>query len=204
MTTIQYCYTFLDDILSILQTPIVLSLKDQKRLMVITHPMRKVRFIVGRLLLQRALQKAGVFVPLAAITSGSAGHPYVVSYPSYALSATRSNRYVAVACSCNGLLGIDSEYKKLGRPILAIAKLFFDDNSYKRIVFLPYQEQISAFYILWLAKEVCYKAGVQHFEIGTMKNWWDDEYAHGVWFSKPADFVRDQIPCLDLIAGYLL
>ncbi len=76
----------------------------------------------------------------------------------YRCSISHSGEWAAVAVSPNpGVsLGVDIEKAKPGRDFVAMAKVYFSDAEYMKIMSSPTKE--SAFYTLWTLKEAYAKA----------------------------------------------
>lgn len=200
MLTVQYCYTFLDghcDLL--LKKRKALSQSDRLRLETMTHPLRQMQFIAGRLLLQQAAAKAGYAIALTDMVIHPLGRLDLSADLQSAISITHSHHYVAAAFSDRGALGIDSEYKKSNRPFLAIARRTFNAQQYRWLVSLPDIQQMHAFYRLWLEKEARYKAGVKSSVTGDMQSWQDENYAHGVWSFCPVRLVLYPVTLTDSV-----
>lgn len=199
MITVQYCYTFLDSHCDVLLTKHkALSQSDRLRLTTMVHPLRQAQFITGRLLLQQAARQAGHSIALTDIAIHWSGRLYLTAHLPCAISITHSHRYVAAAFSDQGVLGIDSEYKKPNRPFLAIARRTFSAQQYRWLMLLPRTQQMNAFYRLWLEKEARYKAtGWQNPATGNMQSWCYENYAHGVWSHCPARLALHRVALTD-------
>ncbi len=86
------------------------------------------------------------------------GKPRVEAACQLFFNVSHSNEYAVMAFTRNDELGIDIEYCRDDIDCLSVAKRYFDEAEYQRLLMCDRAEQLSYFYRLWVCKEAWLKA----------------------------------------------
>lgn len=106
-------------------------------------------------LLSKALEEFGIEYKSAKVSEDKFGKPYLVDYPDIYFNLSHSENRVMCAVA-NTPVGCDVEFMKTER--IDIAKRFFTDGEYERIVSCSKEKQKETFYRFWTLKESYIKA----------------------------------------------
>lgn len=135
-------------------------LSDQERLRSETYkcPERRQRFVVVQSLLRRTLAGYLDVEPQELVFElGEYGKPTLVGAKLY-FNISHSGDHLLIAVSDLGELGVDVEKVRSGRNLHALAGRCFSAREYREWVALPADQQLPAFYRLWVKKEAFVKA----------------------------------------------
>lgn len=144
-------------------------------------------FIIGRLLLKKALIKNGLPPSfLEEIRYSQHGKPSILTHN---FSISHSNWYVALVFGTNLPVGIDIEKKK--NVNLKLFKYLFTEQEWKRIV--EAQNSLEKFFWFWVRKEALLKAaGCALKELKNLEVLEDHGMYNGTrYYFKPFDFHPD-------------
>lgn len=127
------------------------------------RPQRQRQFLIGRVLLRRALC-AVLDLPADALkVEEHVGHaprvllPAGVAPPGFSIS--HSGDWVACAVSASTALGLDIELLDPARDIVALAEQSFDAIELAALGMEPESRRMDAFYRMWSSKEARFKLG---------------------------------------------
>src|SRR5476649_1476622 len=123
----------------------LLSVSEAARYRRFVRPQRQRQFLIGRVLLRRAL---------CTVLDLPAG----VAPPGFSIS--HSGDWVACAVSASTALGLDIELLDPARDIAALAEQSFDAIELAALGMEPESRRMAAFYRMWSSKEARYKLGV--------------------------------------------
>jgi len=142
----------------------LLSVSEAARYRRFVRPQRQRQFLIGRVLLRRALCTV-LDLPADALTvEEHVGHaprvhlPAGVAPPGFSIS--HSGDWVACAVSASTALGLDIELLDPARDIAALAEQSFDAIELAALGMEPESRRMAAFYRMWSSKEARYKLGV--------------------------------------------
>lgn len=129
---------------------------------------RQRQFVVGRVLLRRALGRLLGVAPQEIQLEEQVGKAPRLTAPVLkgaqpGFSISHSGRWVACAVSAQTALGLDIEMKDGTRDLDALAAQAFDSgemSQWERLQGLPDAERVEGFYRLWSEKEARFKLGV--------------------------------------------
>ena len=141
----------------------LLSESEAARYRRFVRPQRQRQFLIGRVLLRRALC-AALNLPADALTvEEHVGHaprvllPAAVAPPGFSIS--HSGDWVACAVSSSTALGLDIELLDPARDIVALAEQSFDAIELAALGMEPESQRMAAFYRMWSSKEARFKLG---------------------------------------------
>jgi len=141
----------------------LLSDSEAARYRRFVRPQRQRQFLIGRVLLRRALC-AVLELPADALkVEEHVGHaprvllPGGVAPPGFSIS--HSGDWVACAVSASTALGLDIELLDPARDIGALAEQSFDAIELAALGMEPESQRMAAFYRMWSSKEARFKLG---------------------------------------------
>lgn len=126
------------------------------------------QFVVGRVLLRKALGRLLNVSPRAVVLEERVGQAPLLVSPvaggvTPGFSIAHSGRWVACAVSARTALGLDIELRDAGRDLSALAAQAFDAREMARFEAtrdVPNDQRVDAFYRMWSEKEARFKLGV--------------------------------------------
>jgi 4'-phosphopantetheinyl transferase len=129
---------------------------ERRRYAAFTRPLRRRQFLIGRILLRRALgELLGVSPDTVMLTERHGAAPLLESpcSPGTGFSISHSGQWVACAAGKQGPLGLDIEVLDPARDVAALAGQAFDADELAWWQARPHGTRRRDFYELWCAKE---------------------------------------------------
>jgi 4'-phosphopantetheinyl transferase len=137
----------------------VLNEQDKARATRYRFPEDRARFILGRMLLARALQECGGGVPEPLILRQTdRGRPILADEPEIQFSISHSGVLVAVALTLKGRVGIDLEAISRPADFNSLSERIFSISEQQTLLTGPEGERPAVFFRGWTAKEAYLKA----------------------------------------------
>ena len=137
----------------------LLNEKDKARAARYRFPEDRARFILGRMLLARALQecRGGVARPLN-LRQTERGRPILADEPEIQFSISHSRELVGIALTLKSHIGIDLEAISRPTNLNLLAERIFSISDREAFQKLPEGERPAVFFRAWTAKEAYLKA----------------------------------------------
>ncbi|MGL4996079.1 MAG: 4'-phosphopantetheinyl transferase family protein [Deefgea sp.] len=146
------------------------------RLAAIQNPQRRAQFLSAR---QLVLQLLSTSQTVSKLSQHDNGRPWALAWPHVdGVSWSHGAQYCAAALG-QGRVGIDIETIRPRKQLLAIAESYFELRETAWLASLSGDQQLRAFYTLWVAKEALLKAlgtglvgGLQRFVLLKTETGW--------------------------------
>ncbi|WP_295996464.1 4'-phosphopantetheinyl transferase superfamily protein [Rugamonas sp.] len=141
----------------------LLSESEAARYRRFVRPLRQRQFLIGRVMLRRALCAVLDLPAGVPVVEEHVGHAPRVTLPAGVpapgFSIAHSGDWVACAVSAGTALGLDIELLDPGRDIIALAEQNFDAIELAALGMEPPARRMAAFYRMWSGKEARFKLG---------------------------------------------